>query len=64
MEWPQYLPVERVLIHASLVSNLMRNELGVVARRYALVYDLVLLQALLDGRMHELRHLYVVCEQV
>lgn len=42
----------------------MRDELRVVPRCYALVYDLVLFHALLDGRVHELCHLDVVCEHV
>ena len=53
-----------MLVHASLVGNLMRDKLRMMPRRYALVYNLVLFQALLDGRMHELRHLDVVCEHV
>ena len=53
-----------MLVHAPLVGNLMRDELRVVPRCYALIYDLVLLHALLDSRVYELRHLDVVCEHV
>lgn len=53
-----------MIVHASLVGNLVRDELGVVTCRYALVYDLVLFQALLYGRVNELRHFDIVCEEV
>lgn len=58
------LTVELMLAEATLIGNLVRNKLCVMASSNTLVDDLILLEALLDGGVLELSHFGVVREHV